>query len=866
MAFIPIYTGILVWGCASSSPECDPARPCADAKVCLDGRCVATLPDGAIDGELIVGEKLSSDGGEGVNTTDKELISDQTSKPPDEEQYIIYRWQKVEVPLAADLYAVSMPTENDIWAVGQSGMIFYSGDYGTSWQVQKSGSTAALYAASFIDSKNGWIGGEEGTIFRTRDGGKTWTKLSVPAKGRIHGIKFRNDQFGYVVGERFTFLVTRESGDRWDAKVSELNVNLHALDFFNNQTGYVVGSNGMIFVTRDGGNQITTAVTGTDRNLWAVQFIGEVGGWVVGDTGFVRYTDNQGESWRQRDVGTQEHLYSVAFASQHRAWIVGANGTLMGTRDGGQTWRNESIGLAADLRAIAAYSPQRGVIVGKSGTILVLREAKGECQPGQKRACYSGPPQTLDVGRCKAGEQICEGGIWEECKGESLPAAEEICFNDQDDNCNGKSDIDDGCPVCQESEKRSCYTGQSGTIGIGICRAGQQICKDKQWAECLGEILPQAEDCNGKDDNCDGEIDNNISDANRPLCELQHGVCAKSRKICQGGKWLNCDETQYGEDYEKKESKCDGKDNDCDGLIDVGCPCTSDGETRPCYTGPTNTKGQGICKAGQQICIGNKWSNCRDQLLPVAEICDDQIDNDCDGQIDEKTQYALSFNNQQRTHLEVKSDPALEPTDGLTTEGWFYFDSINNRTARTLLSKTENGGYGLYIDLSRSGELSFRVWPRNSKTYVSVAANYANKLHAQQWTHIAGTFNGKQLAIWLNGQRLASQNIQEPIAYTIPNVPLIIGAEAAASGIATNAMAFSGMIAEVKISGKALYDRDFTPPCQHSVDTDTIALWLLDEGSGDALSDVTQKHPAISKNTLWLESIRCPGFFSGGCK
>ena len=60
--------------------------------------------------------------------------------------------------------------------------------------------------------------------------------------------------------------------------------------------------------------------------------------------------------------------------------------------------------------------------------------------------------------------------------------------------------------------------------------------------------------------------------------------------------------------------------------------CTP-GETRSCYEGPSGTAGVGICKEGIAECVedGTDWSECRGQVLPIAEICSDGIDQDCDG-------------------------------------------------------------------------------------------------------------------------------------------------------------------------------------------------------------------------------------------
>lgn len=63
-------------------------------------------------------------------------------------------------------------------------------------------------------------------------------------------------------------------------------------------------------------------------------------------------------------------------------------------------------------------------------------------------------------------------------------------------------------------------------------------------------------------------------------------------------------------------------------------PCTN-GQTISCYTGTGGTQGIGVCKAGTQTCVNGQWGACQGEVLPTQEICGDNLDNNCNGQVDE---------------------------------------------------------------------------------------------------------------------------------------------------------------------------------------------------------------------------------------
>ncbi|MCB9544680.1 MAG: hypothetical protein H6706_02150 [Myxococcales bacterium] len=259
------------------------------------------------------------------------------------------------------------------------------------------------------------------------------------------------------------------------------------------------------------------------------------------------------------------------------------------------------------------YGACEGEVTGRQEACNgVDDDCDGRTDEGLVRACGS------SVGRCRQGQEACDGGGWGACQGETGPVAE--ACNGVDDDCDGRTDegVQNACGDCGAVPEETCNgddddcdgrtdegvqnaCGACGRVPDEICNGADDDCDgqtDEGTLNACGQCgAVPAETCNGVDDDCDGSTDEALV---RP-CGTDVGVCTVGEQVCRDGVYGACSgRGPSGED-------CNNADDDCDGTVDegdgfeLGCDLRSD----------TCVAGQCLCGGGPRCPISRECLNGR---------------------------------------------------------------------------------------------------------------------------------------------------------------------------------------------------------------------------------------------------------------
>jgi hypothetical protein len=216
------------------------------------------------------------------------------------------------------------------------------------------------------------------------------------------------------------------------------------------------------------------------------------------------------------------------------------------------------------------------------------------------------------------------------------PGATDAWYDGIDQDCAGDDDFDADGDGSASSE----HPRRTGALG--------EDCDDADPAR-----NPAAtERCNGVDDDCDGatdDEDDSLSEDGATTFYADadgdgHGDPETSQWACAapGPTWVataeDCDDTDPAIAPGAPEL-CDGRDNDCDALVDDDDPDRSEDDAATWYAdrdgdgfGAPDDTTRACSAPADHVALAGDCDDTDAETSPLAyEVCNDGVDNDCDG-------------------------------------------------------------------------------------------------------------------------------------------------------------------------------------------------------------------------------------------
>jgi photosystem II stability/assembly factor-like uncharacterized protein len=238
-------------------------------------------------------------------------------------------WSDEERPTFVSIRSIAA-SRSLVVAVGSGNTILRSTDAGISW----SSSTLAkggFYKVALFDSLHGIIADE---MYSTSDGAVSWQKvdLSIP-EGGVNDASMLSDSDWIVLTDygksgAGTLIRTIDAGSHWQYKAGTPYGNPMSAIFVSGSFLCEVGwlsnpSRGVILCSTDTGSSWERTLLLPGLIPYAITGRNPASLIAIGDSGVLLTSFDSGASWSRITTGTQEHLWSICLNHQGNGVAVG---------------------------------------------------------------------------------------------------------------------------------------------------------------------------------------------------------------------------------------------------------------------------------------------------------------------------------------------------------------------------------------------------------------------------------------------------------------------------------------------------------------------------------------------------------------
>jgi photosystem II stability/assembly factor-like uncharacterized protein len=321
-----------------------------------------------------------------------------------------------------DVYFINEQTG---WAVSDSARVFMTNTGGSSWTMQRIGTSPYpdLYSINFANSSTGYIGGGlcmmqfsgVSYMYKTTNQGLNWSVINSAGGGDYI---YYVSSFSIVSPDIFyssfcgQWSLGGSVGEIKKTTNGGLNfsslpgVGSHkSVSFINEQTGWTLANYAddigkhycYILKTTNSGNNWSVQLRDSIRmiNFTKVKFFNENTGYAIGGgntpnrTLFFKTTSG-GVIWDTLVIPNSSKYYSMSFLNPNTGWICGSpygdTSAIAKTTNGGQTWINQRKNINDYLTGIFMLNENVGYAVGYGG--IILKTVSGGLPPDTASVKY----------------------------------------------------------------------------------------------------------------------------------------------------------------------------------------------------------------------------------------------------------------------------------------------------------------------------------------------------------------------------------------------------------------------------------------------------------------------------------------------
>lgn len=256
---------------------------------------------------------------------------------------------------------------NNLFAVGDSGVLIKSSDNGTNWELIKTNTKDNFKKIRFNTLGKGFIITDNGSLLYSENEGNNWNKMKI-SNNSLNDIDISGEHI-FISGDNGTLLISENSGNNWSNFSLSINQNITSAKFINNSNGIFISSSGYLYRTSNIGLNWQN-INFDAKDIYKLQILNDTNIIGFGKQGKIIKSTNYGYNW-QKLQNVFDYDITSSCVIDNIIFLTCSNGKIFFSKNMGENWYESITKNDNKLNAILFINKSSGFAVGNSGKILM---------------------------------------------------------------------------------------------------------------------------------------------------------------------------------------------------------------------------------------------------------------------------------------------------------------------------------------------------------------------------------------------------------------------------------------------------------------------------------------------------------------